>query len=90
MSRRSWSWLRRSDQPWGQSFRLYVWLGVVIVVIRVAFRILFGGYDGGPVLLDLPEIPLPDWVDGHHACSGRSPGGAALRRCTTASGWRPS
>ena len=31
-----WSWsLRRSDQPWGQSFRLYVWLGVVIVVVRV-------------------------------------------------------
>ncbi|MEP9361711.1 energy-coupling factor transporter transmembrane component T [Nocardioides sp. CN2-186] len=56
--------LRRSDQPWGQSFRIYVWLGVAIVVIRVAFRLVFGGWIGGPVLLHLPEIPLPDWVAG--------------------------
>ena len=54
---------RRSDQPWARSFRLYVWVGVVIVVVRVFFRILFG-YDGGTVLLDLPEIPLPAWVAG--------------------------
>ena len=54
---------RRSDQPWARSFRLYVWVGVVIVVVRVAFRILFG-YDEGTVLIDLPEIPLPDWVEG--------------------------
>ena len=56
--------LRRSDQPWARSFTLYVWLGVAIVVIRVAFRLVFGGWAGGPVLLDLPEIPLPDWVAG--------------------------
>jgi energy-coupling factor transport system permease protein len=52
----------RSDQPWGRSFRLYVWLGVVIVVLRVLFRILFGGGYPGTVILDLPEIPLPGWV----------------------------
>ncbi len=56
--------LRRSDQPWGQSFRIYVWLGVAIVVIRVSFRIVFGGWVGGRLLLDLPEIPLPDFVAG--------------------------
>lgn len=56
--------LRRSEQPWGRSFRLYVWLGVVIVVVRVAFRLVFGGYFGGRVLLDLPSVPLPDWVEG--------------------------
>ncbi|KQW53733.1 cobalt ABC transporter permease [Nocardioides sp. Root1257] len=56
--------LRRSEQPWGQSFRLYVWLGVAIVVIRVAFRLVFGGWFGGRVLLDLPSVPLPDWVAG--------------------------
>ena len=54
---------RRSEQPWARSFRLYVWVGVVIVLVRVLFRILFG-YDGGTVLLDLPEVPLPDWVAG--------------------------
>ncbi|QWF20929.1 energy-coupling factor transporter transmembrane protein EcfT [Nocardioides sp. LMS-CY] len=56
--------LRRSDQSWGRSFRLYVWLGVAIIVVRVAFRVVFGGWFGGRVLLDLPEIPLPDWVAG--------------------------
>lgn len=57
--------LRRSDQPWGRSFRIYVWLGVFIVAIRVAFSLfLGGGWIGGPVLVDLPGIPLPDWVAG--------------------------
>jgi energy-coupling factor transport system permease protein len=55
---------RRSDQPWARSFRLYVWVGIVIVVIRVVFRLLFGGAYGGTVLLDLPAVPLPDWVAG--------------------------
>jgi len=56
--------LRRSEQPWGRSFRLYLLLGVWILVIRVAFRVVFGGWGGGRVLLDLSEIPLPDWVAG--------------------------
>jgi energy-coupling factor transport system permease protein len=55
---------RRSDHPWARSFRLYVWLGVAIVVIRVVFRIVFGGVDTGHVLLDLPTVPLPEWVAG--------------------------
>ena len=55
---------RRSDQPWARSFRLYVLVGVVIVVVRVVFRLLFGGGYDGRVLLDLPAIPLPDWVAG--------------------------
>lgn len=54
---------RRSAQPWADSFRLYVWVGVVIVVVRVVFRILFG-VEGGYVLVDLPAVPLPDWVAG--------------------------
>jgi energy-coupling factor transport system permease protein len=55
---------RRSPQPWANSFRLYLWLGVFIVLIRVLFRILLGGGDGGRVLLDLPQIPLPHWALG--------------------------
>jgi energy-coupling factor transport system permease protein len=55
---------RRSDQPWAGSFRLYVWVGVVIVAIRVVFRVVFGGGFPGTVLLDLPRVPLPDWVAG--------------------------
>lgn len=56
--------LRRSDQPWGRSFRLYLWLGAVIVVVRLVFWIAFGGWTGGRVLLDLPAVPLPSWVAG--------------------------
>lgn len=61
--------VRRSDQPWSRSFRLYLLLGLVIVVVRVGFRILVGGGPIGPsdtVLLDLPSIPLPHWVLGIH------------------------
>jgi energy-coupling factor transport system permease protein len=55
---------RRSDQPWADSFRIYLWLGVVIVVVRVLFRVLIGGMDGGQVVLHLPVIPLPHWALG--------------------------
>ena len=55
---------RRSDHAWSDSFRLYLGLGAVIVVTRVVFRLVLGGVDGGHVLLDLPEVPLPDWVPG--------------------------
>jgi len=61
--------MRRSDQPWSQSFRIYLILGAVIVAVRVVFRILVGGGYVGPddtVLLDLPRIPLPHWVLGIH------------------------
>lgn len=55
---------RRSGHPFGRSFRLYVMLAALTVVIRVVFRIIFGGQEIGRVLLDLPEIPLPDWAAG--------------------------
>lgn len=55
---------RRSDQPWARSFRLYVAMAAAIVVVRVLFRLLLGGGYPGRVLLDLPEVPLPDWVAG--------------------------
>jgi energy-coupling factor transport system permease protein len=55
---------RRSAQPWADSFRIYLWLGAVIVVVRVLFRVLVGGGDAGQVLLRLPEVPLPHWTLG--------------------------
>ena len=54
----------RSDQPWGRSFRLYLWLGAFIVVMRLGFWVVFGGWTGGRVLLDLPSVPLPSWFAG--------------------------
>ncbi len=56
--------LRRSDHPWSKSFHLYLFFGLVIVIVRVVFRVLLGGGYGSVVLVDLPEIPLPDWVAG--------------------------
>jgi energy-coupling factor transport system permease protein len=56
--------LRRSDHPWSRSFRLYLAFGLVIVVIRVVFRVLLGGGHGEVVLVHLPTVPLPDWVAG--------------------------
>ncbi|MDW3848767.1 energy-coupling factor transporter transmembrane protein EcfT [Micromonospora sp. BRA006-A] len=55
---------RRGDAPWALAFRMYVWLGAVIVTMRVVFRIVFGGGQGEHILVRLPEIPLPEWAAG--------------------------
>ena len=55
---------RRTDAPWAMSFRLYLYLGLLVIVLRVVFRVLFGGGFGTTVLFDLPRIPLPDWAAG--------------------------
>ncbi|WET77268.1 CbiQ family ECF transporter T component [Amycolatopsis sp. QT-25] len=55
---------RRSEAPWALAFRLYLYLGVFIVAIRVFFRVVFGGAEGATILLRLPEIPLPEWAAG--------------------------
>jgi energy-coupling factor transport system permease protein len=55
--------LRRPDQPWAYSFRLYLLLGLWMVLIRVTFRVIFGS-PPGTVLIPLPMIALPDWVAG--------------------------
>ncbi len=55
---------RRTEAPWALSFRLYVYLALVIVAIRVVFRVAFGGAADDLVLLELPEIPLPDLAAG--------------------------
>src|SRR6476661_8971376 len=54
---------RRPDTPWARSFRIYLILGLVVVVFRVVFRMLFGGV-GPTVLFTLPSIELPDVMAG--------------------------
>lgn len=58
--------VRRSHEPWGASFRLYLALALLIVVVRVGFRILLGSdpQPGDYLLFSLPRIPLPHWVLG--------------------------
>jgi energy-coupling factor transport system permease protein len=55
---------RRPDAVWALGFRFYLYLGLVIVVMRVLFRVLFGGGLGPHILVDLPQVPLPDWAAG--------------------------
>ncbi len=55
---------RRTDAPWALSFRLYLALAGVVVVVRVLFRVLLGAGYGETVLLDLPSVPLPSWAAG--------------------------
>lgn len=55
---------RRGSNPWARSFRLYLYLAAFIVVMRIGFRVLFGGGDGPTIVLNLPVVPLPSWVQG--------------------------
>lgn len=56
---------RRSDAPWAKAFRSYLVLGMIVIVVRVVFRIVFGGTTGnGHVLVSLPQIPLPSFMAG--------------------------
>ena len=59
--------LRRTDAPWALGFRLYLVLALVVVLVRLGFRVLFGSAYAAPgahVLVDLPQVPLPDWTTG--------------------------
>ena len=33
---------RKPDAPWGKSFEFFIFLGVMIVIIRVLFQLVFG------------------------------------------------
>ncbi|RNL63132.1 energy-coupling factor transporter transmembrane protein EcfT [Nocardioides marmoriginsengisoli] len=55
---------RRSDSPWARAFRLYVILGIVIVVVRIFWHVLVGLKFGTIKVLPLPEVALPSWADG--------------------------
>lgn len=55
---------RRGDAPWAMAFRIYLYLGAVIVAGRVFFRFVFGGGEGSTIVVSLPEIPLPEWAAG--------------------------
>jgi len=55
---------RKPDAPWARSFGAFVRLGVVVIVVRVVFEIIFGAAIGTTVLFTLPSIALPDWMAG--------------------------
>ncbi|MEQ4205883.1 energy-coupling factor transporter transmembrane component T [Actinopolymorpha sp. B9G3] len=56
---------RRSTAPWANSYAAFLKLGLAVIVIRVVFQAVFGAAVAGrTVLFTLPELPLPEWVDG--------------------------
>lgn len=55
---------RRSDAPWGASFRAFLLLGVAVLVLRLGFEVLFGPPVPGTTVLTLPEVTLPSWMAG--------------------------
>lgn len=61
---------RRSDESWARGFNVYLLFGLVVIVLRVVFRMLLDAQYAGHVLFTLPELPLPD------AAAGISIGGA--------------
>ena len=55
---------RRTDAPWARGFAIYLKLGLLIIAIRVVFRMLFDGQYGQTVLFSLPELHLPEAAAG--------------------------
>lgn len=72
---------RRTEAPWARGFKAYIVLGLVVIAVRVGFRILLGGAGGEHVLLRLPEIPLPD------AAAGIRLGGPVTAEAVLAAGY---
>ncbi|WP_435860561.1 CbiQ family ECF transporter T component [Streptomyces prasinus] len=57
--------VRRPDAPWARSYSAFVKLALLVIVVRLLFAIVLGSpIPGTHVLLDLPEVPLPDWAQG--------------------------
>jgi len=55
---------RRPEARWARSFGSLLRLGLVVIVIRVAFQVLFGVRTDGTVLFTLPSVELPAWAAG--------------------------
>ena len=57
---------RRTDAPWARGYRFYLIMALTVIVIRIAFRVVFesGAAPGEPILFRLPHIPTPSWYSG--------------------------
>src|SRR5262245_38599424 len=55
---------RRTDAPWARGFKTYVYMALLVIAVRVAFRMLLSAQFGAHVLFTLPEISLPEAAAG--------------------------
>jgi energy-coupling factor transport system permease protein len=58
--------LRRTEAPWARAFKYYLYLALVVVAVRVAFRSIFatGVAPTDHILFRLPQLSTPDWYAG--------------------------
>jgi energy-coupling factor transport system permease protein len=58
--------LRRPAAPWARGYRFYLFMALAVIVIRVAFRVVFdsGASPGSLILFRLPHLPMPAWYSG--------------------------
>lgn len=54
----------RGPEPWSDAYRVFLFIGLSAIAVRMAFYIVFGGSDGPTVLFSLPSATLPDWAAG--------------------------
>ena len=55
---------RRGSSPWARAFKLYLWLGAFIIIVRMVLHVLVGLKFGDHLLITLPAITLPSWAAG--------------------------
>lgn len=56
---------RRSRAPWAYAYGAFLKLGLIIIVIRIVLQALLSSESQGiHVLVDLPQVPLPEWAAG--------------------------
>jgi energy-coupling factor transport system permease protein len=77
---------RRTDAPWARAFKAYLVLGLVVVAVRVLFRVLLGDSTDGRVLFSLPQVGLPAWAAGIEL-GGRSRRWTCCPPSTTGCAW---
>lgn len=56
---------RRTDAPWARAYIIFVQVALVVIAVRVVLQAILSTYSQGThLMIDLPEIPLPEWVRG--------------------------
>jgi energy-coupling factor transport system permease protein len=57
---------RRTDAPWARGYRFYLKMALIVIAIRIVFRVVFesGVVPGDIVLLRLPRVHMPSWYAG--------------------------
>lgn len=56
---------RRTQAPWARAYDVFLRVALVVILVRVLLQAVLSTYSqGSHVIVDLPEIPLPDAVRG--------------------------